>query len=121
MIRVVIIGTGNISHAHIQGYLMLRDRVQIAALVDIVPGKAERVRRQYGLDCEVFERHEDILDRTVIDLADICTPPYVHAPIAVNCLCSGKHVICEKPMAASLEECDAMLRARDESGKLLSI
>lgn len=52
---------------------------------------------------------------------DVCTPPFVHAQISINALKSGKNVICEKPMAASLEECDAMLRARDESGKKLSI
>lgn len=121
MIQVAIIGTGNISHAHIRAYLLFPQRCRIAALVDIIPGKAQKVKEQYHLDCEVYERHEDILPRKDIDLADICTPPYVHASIAINCLHSGKNVVCEKPMAASLEECDAVLKARDESGKLLSI
>ena len=52
---------------------------------------------------------------------DVCTPPFAHAEITINALRSGKNVVCEKPMGASLEECDAMLRARDESGKMLSI
>ena len=121
MIRVAVIGTGSISHAHIQSYLQFPERARIVALVDIAPGKAEKVRNQYGLNCDVYENHEDILGRKDIDLCDICTPPYVHASIAIHCLESGKHVICEKPMAASLEECDAMLKARDESGKKLSI
>ena len=121
MIQVAIIGTGGISHAHIQAYLLFQERVHIAALVDIVPGKAQKVKEQYHLDADVYENHEDILPRRDIDLADVCTPPFVHASISINCLRSGKNVVCEKPMAASLEECDAMLRARDESGKLLSI
>ena len=121
MIQVAIIGTGNISHAHLRAYLLFPQRCRIAALVDIIPGKAQKVKEQYHLDCDVYERHEDILERKDIDLMDICTPPYVHASIAINGLRSGKNVVCEKPMAASLEECDAMLRARDESGKLLSI
>ncbi|MCH5288190.1 MAG: Gfo/Idh/MocA family oxidoreductase [Christensenellaceae bacterium] len=121
MIQVAIIGTGNISHAHIRAYLLFPQRCRIAALIDIIPGKAQKVKEQYLLDCDVYERHEDILSRKDIDLTDICTPPYVHASIAINCLRSGKNVVCEKPMAASLEECDAMLKARDESGKLLSI
>ena len=120
MIRVAIVGTGNISHAHIQAYLQFPERCRIAALVDIVPGKAERVRKQYGLDAQVFLDHKDMLNLD-IDLVDVCTPPFVHAEISVNALNSGKNVVCEKPMAASLEECDAMLRARDRSGKLLSI
>ena len=120
MIRIAVVGTGNISHAHIRAYLRFPDRCRIAALVDIVPGKAQRVKERYGLDAEVFTDHREILDRE-IDLVDVCTPPFVHAEISINALRSGKNVVCEKPMAASLEECDRMLRARDESGKKLSI
>ncbi len=120
MIRIAIVGTGAISHAHIQAYLKFTDRCKIVALVDIIPGKAERVREQYGLDAETFLDHHDILVMD-IDLVDVCTPPYVHAEITINALRSCKNVVCEKPMAASLEECDAMIRARDESGKKLSI
>ena len=120
MIRVAIVGTGGISHAHIQAYLKFPERCVIAALVDIIPGKAQRVKEQYGLDAEVFPDHHDILEKD-IDLVDVCTPPFVHAEISINALRSGKNVVCEKPMAASLEECDAMLKARDESGKTLSI
>lgn len=121
MIRVAIVGTGNIAHAHVEAYRQLSDRCCVVALVDIIPGKAQRFMEKYGLHCDVYENHADILPRTDIDLVDVCTPPYVHASISVNALRSGKHVVCEKPMAASLEECDAMLRARDESGKKLSI
>ena len=103
MIQVAIIGTGNISHAHIRAYLLFPQRCRIAALVDIIPGKAQKVKEQYHLDCDVYERHEDVLPRGDIDLMDICTPPFVHASIAINGLRSGKNVVCEKPMAASLE------------------
>ena len=120
MIRVAIVGTGGISHAHINAYMQFPERCRIVALVDIIPGKAQKVKEQYGLDAEVFLDHHEILDRD-IDLVDVCTPPYVHAEISINALRSGKNVVCEKPMAASLEECDAMLKARDESGKKLSI
>ena len=121
MIRVAIVGTGNIAHAHMEAYRKLGEQCCVVALVDIVPGKAQRFMEEFHLNCNVYENHEDILPRTDIDLVDVCTPPYVHASISINSLRSGKHVICEKPMAASLEECDAMLRARDESGRKLSI
>ena len=120
MIRVAIVGTGAIANAHIQAYLQFPDRCSIVALVDIIPGKAQRVKEKYGLAAEVFLDHHEILGME-IDLVDVCTPPYVHAEISINALKSGKNVVCEKPMAASLEECDAMLKARDESGKKLSI
>lgn len=120
MIRVAIVGTGNISQAHIAGYLAFPERAKIVALVDIVPEKAAEKARRFGLDCEVFDDHHKILDRKDIDLVDICTPPYVHAQIAINALHSGKNVLVEKPMAASLEECDRMMEAAKKSGKLLS-
>lgn len=121
MIRVAIVGTGNISHAHVQAYLQFPERCKIVALVDIIPEKAQAMKEKYGLEADVYDDHQKILPRTDIDLVDVCTPPYVHASISINSLRSGKNVVCEKPMAASLEECDAMLRARDESGKVLSI
>ena len=121
MIRVAIVGTGGIAHAHMDAYLQLKDRCRVVALVDIIPGKARRFMEEFGLSCDTYEDHQEILPRQDIDLVDVCTPPFVHAQISINALKSGKNVVCEKPMAASLEECDAMLRARDESGKLLSI
>ena len=121
MLRVAIVGTGGIAHEHMKSYLALKDRCHVAALVDIIPGKARRFMEEFGLSCDTYEDHLDILPRQDIDLVDVCTPPFVHAQISINALRSGKNVVCEKPMAASLEECDAMLRARDESGKLLSV
>ena len=121
MINVAIVGTGGISHAHIGAWLQFPERCRIVALVDIIPGKAQRVKEQYRLDgAEVFLDHHEILGLD-IDVVDVCTPPFVHAEISIDALRAGKNVVCEKPMAASLEECDAMLRARDESGKKLSI
>jgi hypothetical protein len=114
MLKIAIIGTGNISHNHIQGYLQFADR--------IYPEKAEEKKRHYGLtDAKVYASHQDILNDSDIDVFDVCTPPYVHAEISVDALNAGKHVLCEKPMAASLQECDAMIRAAQESGKTLSI
>lgn len=56
-----------------------------------------------------------------MDLVDVCTPPSTHAEIAIDALESGRNVVVEKPMAASLDECDAMLRAERDSGKLLAV
>lgn len=122
MIRVAIIGTGGIANAHIQAYLQFPKRCQVVALVDIVPGKAEQFKERYHLaDAQVYSSHRALLEQGGVDLADVCTPPFAHASISIDCLHAGMNVVCEKPMAASLEECDAMLRARDESGKQLSI
>ena len=120
MIRVAVVGTGGISHAHIHAWMKFPERCKIVALVDIIPGKAQRVKEQYHLDADVYLDHHDILNLD-IDVVDVCTPPFSHAEISINALQSGKNVVCEKPMAASLRECDEMLKARDKSGKRLSI
>jgi UDP-N-acetyl-2-amino-2-deoxyglucuronate dehydrogenase len=122
MIKVAIVGTGSISQEHIKGYLQFPDRCKIVALVDIYPEKAEEKKQRYNLlDADVYDDHKKILDRKDIDLIDICTPPYVHAEIAINSLNAAKNVMGEKPMAASLEECDAMIEAAKINNKLLSV
>ena len=59
MITVAIVGTGGISHAHIKAYLQFPERCRIVALVDIVPGKAQRVKEQYNLDAAAFRSCRD--------------------------------------------------------------
>ncbi|MDO5435925.1 MAG: Gfo/Idh/MocA family oxidoreductase [Clostridia bacterium] len=120
MITVAVIGNGGICPAHIDAYLQFPDRCRIVALVDIIPGKADKMKERFHLDCATYTDHHDILGLD-IDLVDICTPPFTHAEIAINSLRAGHNVVCEKPMAASLEECDAVLKARDESGMKLAI
>ena len=54
-------------------------------------------------------------------MASICTPPHSHAEISIDFLLAGKHVIVEKPMAPSLQECDKMIDAAEKRGKILSV
>ena len=121
MVSTAIIGTGNISTLHIEGYLAFPERCTITRLVDISPEKAEQKNTEYNLGAQVFASHKDILNDPGIDLVSICTPPFCHAEIAIDFLNAGKHVIVEKPMAASLEECDAMIAAAKKSGKVFSV
>ena len=116
-LKIAVAGTGYVG---LSIATLLSQHHKVTA-VDIIPEKAQAMKEKYGLEADVYDDHQKILPRTDIDLVDVCTPPYVHASISINSLRSGKNVVCEKPMAASLEECDAMLRARDESGKVLSI
>lgn len=121
MINVAITGVGNISHAHIQGLLTFPDRCKIVALCDIYPQKAQAAKEKYGLDCEIFDDHEKMLNSGLkIDLVHVCTPPYVHASIAINAMNAGCNVLVEKPMAASLEECDAMLETQKRTQTTLA-
>lgn len=120
MQKVAIIGAGAISRAHIHGFLQFKDRCQIVALCDMYPDKAEAKKNEYGLDAKIVSDYKELLYEG-IDLVSICLPPYEHAPIAIDFLNAGCHVLVEKPMASSLEECDLMIEAAQNSGKVLSV
>lgn len=121
MIRIAIIGTGNIAPSHIRGYLQFKDRCKIVALVDIYEGKAHATNAQFGLQADVYNSHEELLKRNDIDLVSICTPPYTHASISIDCMRHGIDVICEKPMAASLAECDEIINVQKQTGCRFSV
>jgi UDP-N-acetyl-2-amino-2-deoxyglucuronate dehydrogenase len=121
LINVAIIGTGNIAPQHIEGYLTFPGRCKIVALADIYPEKAIKKAEKYGLDAAVCDSHRALLSRPDIHLVSICTPPYSHAEIAIDFLKAGKDVIVEKPMAASLAECDLMMQAAEESKRVISV
>jgi predicted dehydrogenase len=121
MIHVAIIGTGNISKAHLDAYTSFPDRCKVVALVDIFEEKAFQLKEKYHLDCKIAKDYRELANSDEIDLVSICTPPYTHAQISVDFLRGGKHVLVEKPMAASLEECDLMMEAADRSKRILSV
>ena len=122
MLSIGVIGTGNISRAHLHAYLEFPEEVQVVALADIEPGKAETARAEFALDgARVYEDATAMLASEHLDLVSIATPPGTHCELSVQALEAGVHVIVEKPMAPSLEECDRMLEAQRRSGKLLSV
>lgn len=121
MIGVAIIGTGDIANIHIEVYQKFYGRCRIVMLVDRLKEKAEEKIAKYGLDCEAASDYHDILSRSDIQLVSICLPPALHCQAAVDLLLAGKHVLCEKPMAPTLEECDRMLEAEKKGGGKLSI
>lgn len=121
MINIAIIGTGAISSSHIKGYLELGEKCKIVALCDIYPDKAKEQVNEFNLDVAVYDDYTKLLERSDIDLVSICTPPYTHAEITIDFLNAGKHVLVEKPMASSLEECDAMNEAAKRNNKILSV
>ena len=120
MINVAVVGTGNISPMHIKGYLAFPELCRIKALVDIYPEKAEDKKKTFSLDADVYDSIDGILGRDDIELVSIATPPYTHAELAIKAMKAGKHVLVEKPMAASLEECDKVLRVSKKTGRILA-
>jgi UDP-N-acetyl-2-amino-2-deoxyglucuronate dehydrogenase len=121
MLKIAILGTGAISDSHIQAYQKLAAHCQITAFADLFPEKAAEKAAKYGLKAGVYRTHQELLAKESFDAASVCLPPFEHAPAAVDLLNAGRHVLVEKPMAPSLEDCDRMLAAAQASGTILSI
>ncbi|WP_127559445.1 Gfo/Idh/MocA family protein [Nioella ostreopsis] len=115
MIRTAIIGAG-IGAEHLSGYRALPDRFQVAVMCDLDTARAMAAT---GGDpaISVTGDLEAVLADPSIDLIDICLPPHLHFPIAVQCLEAGKHVICEKPIVRSLDEADRLAAVAKARGK----
>src|SRR5690349_15074609 len=112
MLRVGIIGSGGIAGAHLGGYQQFAGECQVVALCDLVLAKAENRRGDFGLDgARVYDSADAMLAAEELDLVSIATPPSTHAALAIAALRAGVNVLVEKPMAPSLQECDAMLAA----------
>ncbi|MCP5523838.1 MAG: Gfo/Idh/MocA family oxidoreductase [Verrucomicrobiales bacterium] len=121
MKRIAILGTGAISDSHLQAYQKFNHRAEVVALVDLYADKAKEKAAKYGLEVPVFQGVAGLLAGCDFDAASVCLPPFEHASAATVLLRAGKHVLTEKPMATSLDECDAMLAAAEEGGALLGV
>ncbi|MCL1800291.1 MAG: Gfo/Idh/MocA family oxidoreductase [Promicromonosporaceae bacterium] len=126
MLKVAVVGCGNISPTHILGVLAFPELASLVALCDIVPERAERRAQEFIAEPErdnvaIYSHIDQVLARDDIDLVTIATPPSTHAELTIAALKAGKHVLVEKPMAPSLTECDAMIAEADRSGKSLSV
>lgn len=118
-IKVGIIGCGKIAQVrHIPEYLA-NPNAEICGFYDINLARAEELARKYG--AKAYPTYEALLADPGIDAVSVCAANHVHAEISIAALKAGKHVLCEKPMAISLEECEAMVAAARESGKYLMI
>ncbi|MDR1569371.1 MAG: Gfo/Idh/MocA family oxidoreductase [Oscillospiraceae bacterium] len=119
-LRVGVIGTGGIAHAHMKAYLNQKD-VEIVGASDIVPGKARAFLDEFGLtDAPDFEDNDKLLALKP-DGVSVCTYNTTHHTCAVAAMKAGVHVLCEKPMSVTLDQAIQMARAQKETGKILTI
>jgi len=119
MLKVAIIGAGAIAPAHVEGFLQFKDRVRITAVANRSIERAQKLIQRYGLDARAVIDYRDAIDGE--DIVAICTPPGTHREIAEAAFSCGAHVLLEKPMAPTLEDCDAILEGAKKSGKVLSV
>ena len=121
-LNVAMIGGGFMGKAHAMAYAAMPMFFWPApaiphrkVVVDVTDVLAEEARQRFGFD-EASSDWMATISRDDIDVVDICTPNNVHAEIAIAAAKAGKHIICEKPLARTLEEARAMTKAVKEAG-----
>ena len=119
MVRVGIIGCGKIAQVrHIPEYLD-NPNAKLTGLYDLNLQRAKNLAEKYG--CKSYESIEEMLADPEIDAVSVCVANHVHAEITIAALKAGKHVLCEKPMATKLKDCQMMVDTAEQMGKKLMI
>ena len=116
--RVAIIGCGAISQVHGKA-LSSMSEINIVAAADIIPERVEKWCSEFG--GKPYDCLSDMLNNEEIDVLHICTPHYLHTPMAIEALNHGINVLLEKPVSTSSEELSLLKTAIRSSGKLLGV
>lgn len=119
MIRIGILGCGKIAQVrHIPEYAANPD-CELAAFYNPTRKRAEDMAAKYG--GRVYDTPEALLADAEIDAVSVCAANYAHAELAIKAMRAGKDVLCEKPMAVTPEDCEAMVKTARETGRTLMI
>lgn len=115
MIKVALIGIGGMGKVHFDAYKDVKN-AQVIAVCDV---REEIAREKVDIDnVNIYTSFDELLEKEVPDMIDICTPSYMHVNMAVKALEKGFHVLCEKPMSISSENTRKVIEAAEKSGKL---
>lgn len=119
-----IVGLGRISMQHFMPAIKMSNKCRVVALVSGHRDKAERMAGEYNVpsgSLYSYENFDEIAKNPDIDAVYIALPNSMHAEYTIRAAKAGKHVLCEKPMATSVEDSRAMLQACSTAGKKLMI
>lgn len=120
-LRVGLIGCGGIATAHANAYKTLGPSVvTVIATADVVVGLAERRAQELGAQ-HWSSDYRAVLADPAVEAVDICLPHHLHAEVSVAAAQAGKHILVEKPMAISMAECRAMVRAAERASVTLMV
>lgn len=116
MIRVGIVGCGNIAKTHAWALTRL-EGIEIVAFCDVIIERAETFSKEYTDGrARSFASLDKMLEEVTLDVLHICTPHYLHVPMAIASLQNGVSVFCEKPPAISMEQFEKLSKAQERYG-----
>ncbi len=116
-LNIALIGCGIISEHHIRAYQQYADRARITVCCDLDLARATARAELAG--ARVVTAFDDVLSDPTIHAVEICTPHHFHAQAAIAAAQAGKHILCQKPLARTLAECDAIIAAAHNAGVTL--
>jgi predicted dehydrogenase len=118
MLRGVIVGLGNVAvHAHVPAWSERKD-IEIVAATDLSPGRRAALESRLP-GARWYDSADDLLVQEAPDFVDICTPPGTHAELIRTALRQSAHVLCEKPLVASLEDLTDVTELASASERVL--
>lgn len=115
-VRIGVIGAGMIGNVHLNVFKQVEE-AEIAGVADAVPAAAEQRAQEHGV--KAYESPQAMLEDPTIDAVIIGVPNRHHAPLAIEAMERGKHVLLEKPMATHAEEARSILEAKERTGRVL--
>lgn len=115
MLKVGMIGCGDIAHAHANGWLAIGNKAVVTAVSDVVSANAEAMSKRVG-NAAVYTDFRRLIDEADVDAIDVCLPHHLHRDAIVAGARAGKHVICEKPLCLTLAEAEEIAKAVEAGG-----
>src|SRR5262249_40324307 len=117
-VRYAVVGLGYISQiAVLPAFMHARQNSKLTAVVSSDPEKLNKLGDKYGVERRYsYEQYGDCLKSGGIDAVYIALPNHMHRAYTVAAAQAGIHILCEKPMAFSEEDCEAMIQATDDAG-----
>ena len=118
-VKVAVIGCGFIAKVrHIPAFKKMNKQVDLRAVCDLNESLVKETAQEFNIE-RAYTNTSEMFSNEDLDAVDICVPPQIHAPLALEAMGSGCNVIMEKPMALKTADCDAMIDASKKHGVLV--
>lgn len=121
---IALVGLGSYAGGQLAPALLETKHCHLAGIVTGTPSKEKTWAERYGIPAQNiynYQNFDSIRDNPDIDIVYVVLPISMHKEFTIRAARAGKHVICEKPMALSVQECDDMIAACKQANRMLSI
>lgn len=117
-LRVLLVGAAFSADLHSDGYSRILDKVQIVGICDKDPNRIAALAERYGFTGYTpYDDYTAAIQQCGCDLVDICMPNFLHHDVAIQALNAGRDIICEKPLATTVEDAQDMVDTADRLGR----